>query len=253
MRRQFSLWLLGLLSIAFLPARAQTEDAIPQLRVQQQPVFPGGNDSLVTYFKRNLQYPAAARQHNLEGVVVTEFVIDKAGLVKDAKVIKRLGAGTDEEALRLLTTMPAWAPGRHNGNLVNVQYVLPIRFSLNKPKPAPLPPDNVTIYKAVGEMPQFPGGYQGLVDFIAQHLQYPMAARLANTEGYSTISFVINTDGSTSNYEIVKALGNGTDEEAIRVLQMQPKWRAGRRDGQLVRVQYTLPVKFSLKDIPENK
>ena len=80
-----------------------------------------------------------------------------------------------------------------------------------------------------------------------------MAARLANTEGYSTISFVINTDGSTSNYEIVKPLGNGTDEEAIRVLQMQPTWRPGRRDGQLVRVKYTMPVKFSLKDIPRNK
>ena len=247
------LLLFCLLCLPFSKVFAQTEDVIPQLRVQQPPQFPGGNDSLLAYFKRNLRYPELARQHGLEGMVVTEFVVDKHGLVKDAKVIKKLGAGTDEEAMRLLNAMPAWAPGRHNGNLVNVQYILPIRFSLNKPKPAPLPPDNVTIYKAVGEMPQFPGGYQGLVDFIAKNLQYPMAARLANTEGYSTISFVINTDGSTSNYEIVKPLGNGTDEEAIRVLQMQPPWRPGRRDGQLVRVKYTMPVKFSLKDIPGNK
>ena len=246
--------LFCLILLAFSGAQAQQpEEAIPHLRVQQPPRFPGGNDSLRAYFKRNLRYPEPAKLHGLEGQVLVEFVIDKTGTVKDATLVKRLGAGTDEEALRLIKNMPKWEPGRHNGNLVNVQHILPILFDLNKPKPAPLPPDNVTIYKAVGEMPQFPGGYQGLVDFISKHLQYPMAARLANTEGYSTISFVINTDGSTSNYEIVKPLGNGTDEEAIRVLQMQPKWRAGRRDGQLVRVKYTMPVKFSLKDNPTTK
>lgn len=254
MKQFFGTALFLVFSLAFSPARAQEkEEVIPQLRVQQPPQFPGGNDSLISYFKRNLRYPEIASQHNLEGVVVTEFVIDKTGLVKDAAVVKRLGGGTDEEALRLLNAMPRWAPGRHNGNLVNVQYILPIRFSLNKPKPAPLPPDNVTIYKAVGEMPQFPGGYQALTEFVARNIQYPTIALMAGTEGYSTISFVINTDGSTSNFEISKPLGNGTDEEAIRVLQMMPRWRPGKNNGQLVRVRYTMPVKFSLKDTPARK
>lgn len=96
------------------------------------PSFEGGMDDLVKYLSKKLRYPAPAQSAGVEGIVVVSFVVDRNGEINDVKVLKGLGFGTDEEAVRVVKSMPNWNPGRQNGQPVAVRYTLPIKFSLKK-------------------------------------------------------------------------------------------------------------------------
>jgi len=98
--------------------------------VEEMPSFPGGEAELFKYLGRNLNYPQTARNDGVSGVVYLTFVVEKNGRLRDAKVLRGIGGGCDEEALRLVSSMPPWIPGRQRGKPVNVQYNLPIRFTL---------------------------------------------------------------------------------------------------------------------------
>ena len=98
--------------------------------VEEMPSFPGGESALVKYLSDNIKYPARARENNITGTVFVTFVIGKDGKVSESKILRGIGAGCDEEALRVINTMPAWRVGKQRGVPVMVQYNLPIRFSL---------------------------------------------------------------------------------------------------------------------------
>jgi periplasmic protein TonB len=82
------------------------------------------------FIKSNLKYPAEAKEKNVTGLVVIQFVINKTGQVSDPKVVKSLGAGTDEEAIKMVNKMPPFTPAKQNGKPVNFRYTLPIRFDI---------------------------------------------------------------------------------------------------------------------------
>ncbi len=107
----------------------EDEDKVFQV-VQQKPEFPDGEKALLTFLAKNLKYPAIARENGIEGNVVVRFVVSKTGEVKNAEVLRRIGGGCDEEALRVVNSMPRWNPGKNNGKAVNVTYTLPVRFKL---------------------------------------------------------------------------------------------------------------------------
>ncbi|MBB6612922.1 energy transducer TonB [Pontibacter sp. Tf4] len=98
--------------------------------VEQMPTFPGGEMELHKWVSKNTNYPPAARRAGVEGLVVVTFVIGKDGSVSDVKVVKGLGAGTDEEAVRVVKAMPKWNAGKQNGRAVPVRYTYPFRFKL---------------------------------------------------------------------------------------------------------------------------
>ncbi|RIJ37295.1 energy transducer TonB [Pontibacter oryzae] len=100
------------------------------LHVEQMPEFEGGTKALMNYLSRKLRYPSMAQSNGIEGTVVVTFVVNSAGEISDVKVLKGLGFGTDEEAARVIQSMPNWQPGRQNGRAVPVRYTLPIKFSL---------------------------------------------------------------------------------------------------------------------------
>ncbi len=100
------------------------------LSVDQMPMFAGGDAALFKYLGNNINYPARAKQAGVEGLVVVTFVVAANGDIQDVTVLKGLGYGTDEEAMRVIEHMPAWTPGRQNGRAVPVRYTLPIRFNL---------------------------------------------------------------------------------------------------------------------------
>lgn len=100
------------------------------LVVEQQPEFPGGVAAMMKFISHNMKYPAQARRTETDGSVYVEFVIDQQGQISDARVIKGIGAGCDEEALRVVNKMPAWKPGKQNGKPVRVRFVLPVKFLL---------------------------------------------------------------------------------------------------------------------------
>ena len=98
--------------------------------VEQQPEFPGGMAALGQYLGKNLRYPAAAQRANISGKVFISFVVNTDGSIQDVSVLKGLGFGTDEEAQRVVKSMPKWRPGKQSGRAVRVKYNLPINFTL---------------------------------------------------------------------------------------------------------------------------
>ena len=103
----------------------------------EQPAYPGGVEAYRTYLQQNVRYPEAAKAKNLSGDVFVSFVVDEAGRILDAEVAKGVGAGLDEEALRLVRLMPWWTPGRLAGQPIRVPATLRIRFSLQQAATTP--------------------------------------------------------------------------------------------------------------------
>lgn len=98
--------------------------------VQEIPMFPGGTTAMMSYLISKMRYPVDARNNNIHGTVYISFVVDKDGNIDDAKVMRGIGGGCDEEALRVVRAMPAWSPGKQNGRAVMVRLILPVLFSL---------------------------------------------------------------------------------------------------------------------------
>ena len=108
------------------------EEAEPQIFtiVEEMPSFPGGEAELFKYLRKAVKYPQIAQDAGISGVVHVTFVVDEGGKVKDPKVLRGIGGGCDEEAIRVVKAMPPWEPGKQRGKPVRVQYNLPIRFTL---------------------------------------------------------------------------------------------------------------------------
>ncbi|MBL7954649.1 MAG: energy transducer TonB [Flavobacteriales bacterium] len=108
------------------------EAAEPQIFtiVEEMPSFPGGEAELFKYLGKTVKYPPMAQDAGITGVVYMTFVVDEQGKVRDPKVLRGIGGGCDEEAIRVVKAMPAWEPGKQRGKPVRVQYNLPIRFTL---------------------------------------------------------------------------------------------------------------------------
>lgn len=101
--------------------------------VEQPPAFPGGEEALVKYLSKNIVYPAAAQKANTQGTVFVQFQVRNDGTITDVKTVGALkGGGLEEEAIRVAKDMPKWKAGKQNGRAVNVQFNLPIRFSLQQ-------------------------------------------------------------------------------------------------------------------------
>lgn len=104
-----------------------------------------------------------------------------------------------------------------------------------------------TPFVVVEQQPEFPGGVDALRTFLNKNLAYPRQAASAGVAGRVYISFVVNTDGSLTDVQVLKGIGFGCDEEATRVVQKMPRWRPGKQSGRAVRVKYNLPISFTLE------
>ena len=94
------------------------------------PEYPGGMDALMKYLSGNIKYPEQAKEKNIQGRVLVTFIVEKNGSISDVKVVKGIGNGCDEEAVRVISAMPKWKPGMQNGKKVRVSFAIPISFKL---------------------------------------------------------------------------------------------------------------------------
>lgn len=120
----------------------------------------------------------------------------------------------------------------------------------NLPEPetleAPKAPEGET-FTVVEEMPQYPGGVQEMMNFLTNNIQYPEQARRQKIQGRVFVNFVVEKDGAVSNVNILRGIGAGCDDEAIRVVELMPKWKPGKQNGQPERVAFNLPINFTLE------
>ena len=120
------------------PAAAPEADPEPEPAVaarvevyhtaEQLPAFPGGPEALQKFLSKELHYPETALRRGLSGRVYVRFIVTEEGHLQDAEVVKGLGGGLDEEALRLVRIMPWWTPARISGQPVRLSYTMPITF-----------------------------------------------------------------------------------------------------------------------------
>ena len=138
------IFLLGLISFWFLGnGISQTKDTtqkkdsikkdkLPRFTiVEEPPHYPGGDVELHKFTAKNIKYPQEAREKGIQGTVYVSFIVDEEGKITDAKVLKGVNKILDDEALRILSLMPKWIPGKQAGKPVRVQHNMPIKFFID--------------------------------------------------------------------------------------------------------------------------
>ena len=221
---------------------------------EEMPEFPGGTEKFMEYLSGNIKYPEAAKDKNISGRVFIQFVIEKDGSVTNVKVMRGIGGGCDEEAVRVVKAMPKWKPGKQKGKPVRVSYILPIVFKLDmsetyKPVKGETKADE-KIYDTPEIMPEYPGGMDGLRTYLQENLTVPEKYQNMETAAQYRVmvKFVVAEDGSITNVEVPKPEPAKKDlnDEAVRVVKGMPKWKPGTVNGKPVKVKYVLPIVFKL-------
>ncbi|MFB0499530.1 TonB family protein [Mucilaginibacter sp. OAE612] len=226
--------------------------------VARLPEFPGGLGAFGKFLSTNIKYPATAREQKIQGRVIITFVVEKDGTLSNERIVKGITDDLNNEALRVIKLSPNWKPGMQGNRTVRTQYSVPISFTL-------APSDDTTkttapvtfsiasaqsgsdpVFTSVEQVPEFKGGLEAFGKFLMTNLRYPKAARDNNVQGRVIITFVVEKDGSLSNMKVVRGIGSGCDEEALRVLSISPAWKPGIQNGKPVKVQYSVPISFTL-------
>jgi len=109
----------------------EPEEEKPLLVVEQNPEFSGGYEAMQKFLKDKIQYPTLAQESGIQGTVFVQFVVSKTGKISNVKILRGIGGGCDEEAVRVVKEMPNWIPGRQNGQAVPVMFQIPVKFQLN--------------------------------------------------------------------------------------------------------------------------
>jgi periplasmic protein TonB len=107
--------------------------------------------------------------------------------------------------------------------------------------------EEMEIFTVVESMPGYPGGDAARMKFLQENIKYPQMARESGIQGTVYATFVVEIDGSVTDVRILRGIGGGCDEEAVRVIQAMPRWNPGMQRGKPVRVQFTMPIRFTLQ------
>ena len=113
----------------------QTEEEVIFQVVEQMPEFPGGMSEAMKFLAKNIKYPVTAQQAKIEGRVIVQFVVGKDGSISDVHTVRSVSPELDAEAIRVVSMMPKWNPGKQRGKAVSVSYTMPIMFRLQSPAP----------------------------------------------------------------------------------------------------------------------
>ena len=126
--------------------------------------------------------------------------------------------------------------------------VLAILFTINTTAMAQnKKTSNDKVFEKVEDMPEFPGGEQAMMDFVSKNVVYPQEAQEKGISGRVFVSFIVEKDGSVNEVKVMRGIGGGCDDEAVRVIKAMPKWKPGKMKGKPVRVSYMMPITFKLQ------
>lgn len=203
---------------------------------ETMPSYPGGTEALIKFMASNITYPADARKAGVEGKVLVTFDVSKTGRVENVKVTEGIGSGCDAEAIRVIKLSKDWIPGTKDGETVRTQVTLPVMFKLDKATDSEESKDT---------QPSYPGGMEALGKVLGEHLKYPKEAHEKGIEGKVLVSMMVLEDGSLEDVHVVRGIGAGCDDEAIRVVNLTGKWNPGMLNGAASPMKVVLPITFS--------
>lgn len=216
--------------------------------VEQMPSFPGGFKALREYLNNNMRYPDEAAANKQQGRVLCTFTVEPDGSINDIGITKSVSPSLDAEAMRVVSAMPRWIPGKQAGKPVSTKYTLPITFRLQGDNTAQKTAANTSQQAKDGMvMPSFPGGLGALLQYLKNNIKYPKIAEKQGIQGRVVCAFVVERDGSITDIEVKKSVSPELDKEAVRVIKAMPRWIPGKKDGVPTRVRYSMPITFNLK------
>jgi len=214
----------------------------------------GGLDVFHEFIKKEFDFSKVTKS----GTMVAAFTIDEEGNVKGIKIIQMLDIESASEMIRVLKMCPKWEPAKRGGKPISIEIKYPMTFG-NKLKSSKkaiaknndlnekntVLNDTISNAKSVETKPEFVGGVKAFYQFVGKNFRVP------DVEGFKggkiVMSFIVEKDGSLVDIKVLKGIGYGCGEEAIRVLRLSPKWNPGTQNGVPVRCIYSLPITISAK------
>jgi TonB family protein len=223
--------------------------------VEEMPQYPGGDEALMKFLMENIKYPAEAKEKNIQGRVIVRFVVNYQGNVEKVETVRGVDPLLDTEAVRVVSMLKGFTPGKQKGKPVNVWYSVPVTFQLTgekaaEPPAAPPTPKSPqfsgkSIFEAgYDEPPVFPGGEKALEIFIESVKKYPQQAKINNITGTVVVGFTIDETGRVVNPFIFSGVNPELDNEAVRVVNSLTGWQPAKRNGKPVKASYRLAIPF---------
>lgn len=193
------------------------------------PSFHGGQGHLDDFIEKNMKYPLAAKNDSIEGRVFVDFIVNTNGKISDARILTSTDTIFNEEALRIVNSMPKWDCAKRKGQPVAMRYAIPINFTLNDKKDC---------------HPLFPGGEEELQEYLRNEIKYPLEALITETNGSVVVRYTINEKGKTTDVELLKPAPEVLFREVKRAIIGMPKWIPGKKDGKVASTRCTMHIKF---------
>lgn len=275
MNYKSTLYLLNILVLGFSTTllQAQTPIAEATRHAEVTPQWPGCDklmadctkSRLTDFITANVQLPSEAKAQGAGGVVMVEFVVEKNGSVGEVRTLHDPGLGLGTEAIRVVSLMTEkkikWTPAEVNGKRIPFRYMTPVSFNLAMPVEVKeqiveevVTPD---VYDIVDIMPRYAGcepspgdtidcTFRMVISHIQSNLKYPESAMALGAQGPVVVQFVIDANGNITNPIVTKGLGQGCDEEALRIISLMPPWQPGIEDGKAVPVKMVVPILFQI-------
>jgi TonB family protein len=213
-------------------------------KVDKVPSFPGGIGFLFQFIGNNIKYRdvndyADPKQRK----VMIQFIVERDGSLSDIKAVRGTNDSLNREAMRVIAMSPKWEPGIKDGKAVRSYYAVPVPFGRGELHDS----YSDEIYPEVTYDPHFSGGPDAFNKFINENIRYPKDDQDKGISGKVIVQFVVEKNGSLSNFKALSGPSEAMKAEAVRLLSLSPKWYAGVWEGnKFVRTQYTAPVTFTL-------
>ena len=229
----------------------------------EMPVFQGNRfTAFPDWVQSQLKFPEEAIKNGLTGgTVYVSFLVNKQGKMENVKIKKGVDPLLDEVVLKIVRSSPDWTPGKYKGKVVDVPFLIPIKFVLDGSAPAreqvtvenlgPAVAERKQVFLIVEEMPAFQGGtIDDFRKWVQANIVYPPEAKTRKITGTEWVSFVVDTMGMITDLQMVRSSDPLLAEEVIRVIKSAPAWNPGKQRGRLVNVSFSIPVKFVLDSSP---
>jgi TonB family protein len=206
----------------------------------------------IIMLQKSRSHRIALVKYGLSAPLFVLMLILSSAMISKSKTVKFFNKKAEEVFL-----MPAAKIGKAPIQTVQAEKAKPDKIFIsvdNTPVPQAIDsvsvPEEEPVLVTVEKVPEFKGGISEFYHFLSQNIKYPEGMLKRNVQGKVYISLTVEKDGSLSDIKTVKDIGYGAADEAIRVLRLSPNWEPGYQNGQRVRVRYTLPINFAIKDTP---
>jgi TonB family protein len=180
--------------------------------VDTAPKFPAGDEELIAFLQRNINYPQQEKSNGIGGRVIVRFVIDTNGSVTNIKVMSSVSPNLDLEAIRVVSLLPKFIPGIQDGKNVKVYFTLPVVFRS----------DNQYIAKKTSLFDYYPGGGKETDKFMRKNLNYPEGNKSKKLEAYIKVRCKLDDNLKLKPLLVLNALNDDFDKEAIRLIELMP-------------------------------